>query len=136
MRSESRQNGPEVGLINRMYRNPRRGVVFGVCAGIADYFGFDLTVTRVLVVVAALFSFPIVFIAYLLLALLLPRKDYFENGRDDLDPLQRSVRAEPHSMLSSVRYRFRELDTRLQRLEKYVTSNRFKLDREFRQLRD
>lgn len=119
-----------------MYRNPRRGVVFGVCAGIADYFGFDLTVTRVLVVVAALFSFPIVFIAYLLLALLLPRKDYFENGRDDLDPLQRSVRAEPHSMLSSVRYRFRELDTRLQRLEKYVTSNRFKLDREFRQLRD
>ena len=119
-----------------MYRNPRRGVLFGVCAGIAEYFGFDLTVTRVLVIVAALFSFPIVFIAYLLLALLLPRKQYFEDEPDEPDPLQRSVRAEPHSMLSNVRYRFRDLDTRLQRLEKYVTSNRFKLDREFRQLKD
>ena len=38
-------------------------------------------------------------------------------------------------MLSSTRYRFRDLDTRLQRLEKYVTSNRFQLDREFRHLK-
>jgi phage shock protein C len=39
-------------------------------------------------------------------------------------------------MLSGVRYRFRDLDTRLQRLEKYVTSNRFNLDREFRHLKE
>jgi hypothetical protein len=38
-------------------------------------------------------------------------------------------------MLSSVRYRFRDLDVRLQRLEKYVTSNRFQLDSEFRRLK-
>lgn len=133
---ENYSHGRDMGLINRMYRNPRRGVLFGVCAGIADYFGLDLTVTRILVVVGALFAFPIVFVAYLLLALLLPRKQYSEDERDELDPLQRSVRAEPHRMLSSVRYRFRELDMRLQRLEKYVTSNRFKLDSEFRQLKD
>jgi phage shock protein C len=36
--------------------------------------------------------------------------------------------------LSGVRYRFRDLDVRLQRLEKYVTSSRYKLDREFEQL--
>jgi phage shock protein C len=39
-------------------------------------------------------------------------------------------------MLSSVRYRFRDLDSRLQRLEKYVTSSRFDLDSEFRRLKD
>jgi hypothetical protein len=39
-------------------------------------------------------------------------------------------------MLSSVRYRFRDLDSRLQRLEKYVTSSRFALDSEFRRLKD
>jgi phage shock protein C len=44
------------------------------------------------------------------------------------------VRSNPHSSLSGVRYRFRDLDVRLQRLEKYVTSSRYKLDREFQQL--
>ena len=70
-----KENQPRGPLMNRMYRIPRRGVLFGVCAGIADYFGFDLTVTRVLVLVGALFAFPIVCIAYILLALLLPRKE-------------------------------------------------------------
>jgi hypothetical protein len=32
--------------------------------------------------------------------------------------------------------RFRDLEKRLQRLETYVTSSRFKLDREFRDLRE
>lgn len=123
------------GFVNRLYRNPRRGVLFGVCAGIADYFGFDVTVTRVLTVVAALFAFPMVCIAYLLLALLLPRRAYDASGDSDrLDPVQRHVRSDPHDMLSNIRYRARDLDARLARLEKYVTSNRFQLDREFRQL--
>jgi phage shock protein C len=52
------------------------------------------------------------------------------------DELERRVRAEPHSTLSGVRHRFRDLDARLQRLEKYVTSERFRLDREFAGLKD
>jgi phage shock protein C len=126
------------GSINRLYRNPRRGKVFGVCAGLAEYFGFDVTITRVLVVIGALFSGPIVSTAYVLLALLLPRKPYDGPGSEDVvyDPVQRKVRSDPHDMLSGVRYRFRDLDTRLQRLEKYVTSNRFNLDREFRHLKE
>src|SRR5690606_6392864 len=111
-----------------------RGLIFGVCAGIAEYFAFDLTITRVLVVVACFFSFPLICVAYLLLAFLLPVR-----ARDaehvELDPIARQVRTSPHEALSSVRYRFRDLDTRLQRLEKYVTSTRYKLDREFQQLK-
>ena len=127
-------HGTQLGMVNRLYRNTRRGRIFGVCAGIADYFGFDLTVTRVLTVIGALFSFPIVGIAYILLGLLLPRRP--DTGRDESDPVQRHARAEPHDMLSSTRYRFRDLDSRLQRLEKYVTSNRYALDREFRRLKE
>jgi phage shock protein C len=133
MNSEHRT---DPGLINRLHRNPRRGVIFGVCAGIAEYFGFDLTVTRVLVVIAALFAFPLISISYLVLALLLPRRASEPGAEYGLDPVQRQVRSDPHDMLSSVRYRFRDLDSRLQRLEKYVTSNRFVLDREFRSLKD
>jgi phage shock protein C len=128
------ERGP--GFINRLYRIPRRGMIFGVCAGLADYFGFDVTVTRVLVAMAAVFSAPLVVVAYVLLGFLLPIRTYGDGERDGPDPVQRRVRANPHGSLSSVRYRFRDLDVRLQRLEKYVTSSRYKLDREFQQLKE
>lgn len=123
--------GREPGL-NKLYRNPRRGVVFGVCAGIAEYFGFDVNVTRVAVVVGAFFAMPMICIAYIALGLFLPTR----NTSGSADPVERQVRASPHDTLASVRYRFRDLDARLQQLEKYVTSSRFGLDREFRKLRE
>jgi phage shock protein C len=131
----------EPGLINKLYRNPRRGMIFGVCAGFAEYFGFDVTVTRVIVAVSAFFAFPIICLVYLLLGLMLPSRGYVGPEPDYNDPaeregrsIRRQVRSSPHDTLASVRYRFRDLDVRLQRLEKYVTSNRYKLDREFREL--
>jgi phage shock protein C len=127
----------EPGLINKLYRNPRRGVFLGVCAGIAEYFGFDVTVTRVVVVVGAFFSFFLFVIAYVILGLILPVRPYApEPGREAGDRLERQVRSSPHDTLASVRYRVRDLDVRLARLEKYVTSNRYKLDREFRKLEE
>jgi phage shock protein C len=117
---------------NRLYRLPRRGKIFGVCAGLADYFGFDVAITRALVVVGAFFAFPFIFVAYVVLGFVLP----VQVDDDDIqDPVQRQVRSNPHSSLSGVRYRFRDLDVRLQRLEKYVTSSRYRLDREFQQLK-
>jgi phage shock protein C len=131
MNTEQRTDPP---LVKRLHRIPERGKLLGVCAGIAEHFGFDLTVTRVLVVIGAVFWFPLACLAYFALGVVLPRAPSGESQR--LDPVQNQVRSDPHDMLSSVRYRFRDLDTRLQRLEKYVTSNRFTLDREFRQLKD
>jgi phage shock protein C len=131
-----KDNRREPGLINKLYRNPRRGMIFGVCAGIAEYFGFDVTVTRVVVAFGALFAFPMICGAYVVLAFLLPCKRYTGPEPDPVDPVQRQVRSSPHDTLASVRYRFRDLDSRLQRIEKYVTSSRYKLDREFRRLEE
>lgn len=122
-------------VVNRLYRNPRRGVLFGVCAGLSDYFGTDVTVVRVLTVAGAFFSGPLVCIAYLLLGIMLPRRPY-DAAQDMANPVRREVRADPHEILSNVRYRARDLDARLARLEKYVTSRSFQLDREFRKLKD
>jgi len=126
------ERGP--GPLNRLYRIPSRGKVFGVCAGLADYFGFDVTITRVIVVMGMFFSGPLVVVAYLVLGFLLPVRTYEGGDRNAFDMVSRQVRSNPHSSLSGVRYRFRDLDVRLQRLEKYVTSSRYKLDREFQQL--
>ena len=126
------------GLINKLYRLPRRGMIFGVCAGLAEYFAFDVTVTRVIVAAGALFAFPIICVVYLLLGLLLPVRRYSESESDYDNPaarevrsIRRQVRSSPHETLASVRYRFRDLDVRLQRLGKYLTSSGYKLDREF-----
>jgi phage shock protein C len=120
----------------RLYRSSDKALIFGVCAGIADYFGFNLTITRVLVAAAALFSFPIVLAVYLVLALVVPKDPRQGVGGRAPDEAELRVRTEPHTTLSSLRYRYRDMETRLQRLEKYVTSGRYKLDREFERLRD
>jgi phage shock protein C len=123
---------------NKLYRNKREGMIAGVCAGFADYFGFDLGMTRVLLVIAAFTFFPMLILVYIVLALILkPAPAQFEEPPAEREPgLGRRVRAEPHATLSSVRHRFRDLDGRLQRLEKYVTSERFRLDREFAGLKE
>ena len=122
----------------RLYQDRERGVFLGVCAGIADFFGFDLTLTRVITAIGAFLFFPTVVIGYLVLASLLPKRPRDLPGESDAHShsLRRSVRASPHSALDNVRYRFRDLESRLQRLEKYLTSTRFKLDQEFETLKD
>ncbi len=121
----------------RLYRDPAQGLVLGVCAGVADYFGFDLTATRVCAAVSLIFFMPATLLVYFGLALLLPKRSNGpgESSRAD-SPLRRAVRAQPHATLSSVHHKFRELEIRLQRLEKYVTSPRFQLDQEFETLED
>jgi phage shock protein C len=47
---------------------------------------------------------------------------------------RKALRSSPSQTMSDVRRRFGSLDRRLARLEKYVTSSRYQLDREFRDL--
>lgn len=110
--------------------------MLGVCAGVADYFGFDRNVVRAVTVVCALF-FPTTILAYFILGLALDREPEQDRMTSPYQSeLRRRVRSQPHSTLHSQRHRFRELDRRLQKLEKYVTSKRFRLDREFDGLQD
>lgn len=117
----------------RFYRDTDAGKIGGVCAGLAEFFGFDLTLTRVIAVVSMLF-FPAVFMVYILLWFLLPTKPgKLYRDEDDRD-FWRGVRVSPAATLSEVRHRFRAADANLQRMERYVTSRNFTLDREFQDL--
>ncbi len=120
----------------RLYRDTERGTIFGVCAGIADYFGFNLCATRWLAVITALFFMPFVVFAYIALALLLPRKptDMYRDDREE--KFWRSMRTSPSTTFSEVRHSFRRMEARVQKMERYVTSPRFNLDREFADLEE
>lgn len=55
-----------------LYRHPSDKVIAGVCAGVAEYFGWDPVLVRVLWVVATFMSWGGGLFAYILLALFLP----------------------------------------------------------------
>jgi phage shock protein C len=109
-----------------------------VCAGLANYLGFNLKVTRFLCIIAFLCAFPVAALAYLAAVLLIPVSS--SRVYDDGDPDERRkqtlreeiLRAKPTAR--EVRERYRDLDERLARLEKHITSSRYQLDEEFRKL--
>ena len=129
--NSSTQNSPNP---RRLYRDTENAMLAGVCAGIADYFGFSVKALRWLVFLGCAFMMPAIFLCYIAAAFLLPRKPvdlYRDEGEESF---WRSVRRDPHYACGDIRRKFRDLDTRLQGMEHYVTSPRFDLDQEFRDL--
>lgn len=118
----------------RFYRNRDQAMVAGVCAGIADYFGFNLRVTRLIALVSLLMAMPITLLIYFATVFLVPAApDPGRTPHYDAE-FRRAMRSDPAQTLSDVKRRFQSLDGRLARLERYVTSSRFSLDQEFRKL--
>ena len=118
----------------RFYRSRDRAVMGGVCAGLADYFGFNLKMTRVLAVISLLMAMPVTLVAYFGTVFLVTAAP---NGslEPKYDPeFRKAVRSAPGQTVNDVRRRFQSLDSRMARLERYVTSSRFNLDQEFRKL--
>ncbi|EIL87940.1 hypothetical protein UU9_14075 [Rhodanobacter fulvus Jip2] len=118
----------------RFYRDPRHGKLMGVCAGLADYFGWNVTLVRGLAIVALLWFNVVTLAAYLVLGFVLPTKPEALYDWDADEEYWRSVRRSAGDTFRDVRHRFRELDMKLQHMEGYVTSSRYDLDRQFRDL--
>ncbi len=126
------QDGPIGG--RRFYRDRDRGMIAGVCAGLADYFGFNLRVTRILAFVALVLATPAAILVYLGVVLLVPPGPR-KQARPDYDQaFRKAVRSDPRQTMIEVGRRYRRMESRLARLERYVTSPRFDLDQEFRKL--
>ncbi len=56
----------------RFYKSRSAKKIFGVCAGLGEYFEVDPVIVRILFVVAAFASFGFVLLAYVLLAIVVP----------------------------------------------------------------
>lgn len=61
--------------MSALYKNKSNGMIFGVCAGIAEYTGISTTIIRLAFVFASIFSGSLFFWVYLLLGILLPNKN-------------------------------------------------------------
>ena len=56
----------------RLVRNTNDKVLGGVCAGVADYLGVDVTLVRVLTVVGAVFGLGTLVVAYVVAWAVMP----------------------------------------------------------------
>lgn len=119
----------------RFGRDAARGIVGGVCAGIADYFGREPWQVRLLVGLGLILFPPPTLFAYLLAWVLLPVRPTpaWRAGYDDAE--WRAATGQPDDSVTRLDERFRVLERRVVAIERTVTSREFRLDREFRNLR-
>lgn len=120
----------------KFYRDKQNAKWAGVCAGIADYTGIDVTIVRIAFVVAAFMGSGFPILAYIVIAMMAPSKpvDLYVDDPEEKKFWQ-GVRASPRRTARIVRARFREIDRRLADIEAYVTSSNSRLAREIEQLR-
>ena len=118
----------------RLWRDRERGILAGVCAGIADYIGIEPIVVRIVAVLGLIFFFPVTVISYVILALALPPKPPSLYGSREEEAFWRSVNTAPTDTFQSLKHKFRDLEDRLAHMEAQVASGDFELHRKFRDL--
>lgn len=120
----------------RFYRDKQNGKICGICAGIADYTGFDVSLVRICMLAAFFMSGGSVLPFYFIACLVAPTKprelDYYDPEEKQF---WQAVRASPARTARDIRSRFRDLDRRLADIESYVTTENRSLAREIDQLR-
>ena len=120
----------------RFYRDKRHGKVNGLCAGIADYTGIDVSLVRWMVIFSVFFSGFATVPLYFVAGWISPDRPR-ELDRDDADQQQfwQGGRASPARSARAIGSRLREIDRRLADIEHYVTTENRSLAHEIEQLR-
>jgi phage shock protein C len=119
---------------HRLYRDRENRKIMGLCAGIATYFGIDPLLPRIAAVVAAFFfPFPVI-PAYFIASLLLPKRPPQLFATKEEEALWREVTVAPDRSFYALKLKFRDLESRLARLEADVVSGDLELRRKFRDL--
>jgi phage shock protein C len=119
---------------SRLYRDPDNGVMMGVCAGIADYFGIARWIVRVgAIVLLFAFTFMTV-IVYFGLGLALKPKPLDLYANADEERFWRDARVDPKRTVGDLQSKYRAIEKRIRDAEAFVTSSEFKLRRDFRWL--
>lgn len=128
------------GWLRDLYRDPDRAWLAGVCAGLARYFGVEPWVVRLVAISLFLFNAFIMFWAYIAGIVLLARRPSGAAERymsaaikaSDRSPAPEfGSRLAPRPSMRSLRLRFADMEARTRRMEGYVTSREFTLQREF-----
>ena len=121
----------------QFYLDKQNAKWLGVCAGIADYTGLDVTVVRIgFAILTFLGAAGVSIPAYFIIAWLAPCKPRELSVQSPEEAkFWQKVRVSPRQTVREVRSRFRDIDRRLADIETYVTSSNNRLSQEIERLR-
>ena len=119
----------------KFYLDKQHAKWLGVCSGIADYTGVDVSFVRIGTVVGTLFSQGALLIVYLVAAWIAnPKPSGLYADAEDAKFWQ-GVRQSPGRSTRDVRAKFRDIDRRLADVEMFHTSRNTSLANEIDSLR-
>jgi phage shock protein C len=124
-------NSPRTSL----YRDKQNGKILGVCSGLSEYSGIDVTLLRIIAFVSIFLSGGNSILIYLIAAFFLQKKPphlYRDVGEQQY---WQRVRQSPKRTAREIRARFRDIDRRLADVETYYVSNNPRLTAEIEKLR-
>jgi len=137
------------------YRIPQKGLISGVCAGLSEQFNMPTWAMRALWILAGIYISGIALLIYVIMWMSLDkRKSKFDGLSDSSDSggvaqqiksrfqeraRQDKGRSQPTSgekalLLKQTLASYDKVETRLQKIEQYVTSTEFTLSREINKL--
>ena len=128
-------------MSRELYRDPINGKLSGVCAGLANYFGLEVWLVRIMVISAALLggSF-LVILAYLAMTFMIekqPRRYVDELKSKQEHTLKQKPWEQgqtPEFLLNTLESDFEKIERDVRNIEAYVTSDTFRVNREFKNM--
>ena len=120
----------------RFYRSRKDKVWAGVCGGLAERFGWEPILVRALFIILTLFALgPAMFVIYITIWMITPRVPVGSRPISaEEEAFWRGVSDRPRATFGNLKYTFMDLDDRLQNIERKVTSDEWRLRKEFRDL--
>ncbi len=145
-----------------LYRNTQNKKIFGVCSGVADYWGMEAWQVRFMAVFGIFVLPSIVVPAYFIASFLMDDKPYYRKVTDrfhelDDEEVEPAVKSSGHSsrrgskksrrqsegvgeippnpqVLRQAKVKFADIEDRLRVMESHVTSSKFELHRELKKI--
>jgi len=124
----------EAGTMRRkLYRNSEDAICCGVCAGIADYFDWDVWLVRIVALSLLVFTNSFAFFLYICGWICLKDNPDIPRNRARLNKRFENLKQSfaRTGVVDDIGRRFERTEKRLRRLEAHVTSPEFKLRHEF-----
>lgn len=139
-----------------LFRIPSKGKIAGVCAGVADYFGWETWLVRILVVSGVLLGMGWFIVIYIAAWFILDKKSAakdknstnFAQGQNDATNKREEFSSEsikvkariwqagepPKQAFHDISRKFKVMEEELRKIERYVTSPEFTVSREINKL--
>ncbi|ODP98716.1 phage shock protein C [Salinivibrio kushneri] len=129
-------------MSNTLYRDPENGRIAGVCAGLANHFGMETWLVRILTVSAFLLGFGFfVVVAYIAAVLILDKKPPEVRQEPSAAQQEHQVKQKPwqsgksaSQLIADLDREFSQMEDKVTHMEAYVTSSTFNVDQAFKQL--